>query len=204
MGVEEFKQFVNPVPYEPQKENCSICQACAKERPVCCQCLPCYISPHDLKDVSVEGIINLLNSGMVSLDWYEGGYDEDSKYPMLMDDTKPHFFLRMRGAGRQVIDPAFGMTCCALWDKDKGCPIEFEYRPKGARELIPMPQSDECDSSYEKDDCAAEWDQYWDNLRIAGELFMASGQFEKIDPIAIIGRAVESLMELGELAYERE
>lgn len=202
--AEEFKKFVSPAPYEPCKENCNICKTCAQERPVCCQCFPCYISPHDLKDLSFEGIIGLLETGAVSIDWYET--DGESRHPELrVDGDVPHLFLRMRGAKRKVVDPAFGLTCCALWDKNKGCPLEFGYRPKGARELIPNPKigDESCASTYEKDDCAVEWDPYKGILDKATEYFISSGDFERYDPLDMLLHTLEELYDLEELAYEK-
>lgn len=202
--AEEFKKFVSPVPYEPCKEDCNICKACAQIRPVCCQCFPCYISPHDLKDLSFEGIIALLESGVVSVDWYEP--NQNSVHPeMRTDGNIPHLFLRMRGAKRKVVDPAFGLTCCILWDKDKGCPLDFAYRPKGARELIPNQDMDKgCESTYEKDDCALEWDPYKEILNKAVSHFMQLGDFELYDPIDLLLHTLEELSDLEELAYEKD
>ena len=43
---------------------------------------------------------------------------------------------------------------------NKRCPLSFEYRPKGARELIP--DIDKCNQSYSKQQCAIDWMQYSD------------------------------------------
>lgn len=202
-GIEEFKKFVNPVPYESNKEDCAICKRCAMTRPVCCQMLPCHIAPVDIKDLSFQGIVALIErSGIVSIDWYDG--EESSSFSCLREEG-PHFFLRMRGDGRKVIDPGMILTRCMLWDEDNGCPIHFSYRPKGARELIPNKDIEKnCEMGYTKEECAAEWSQYQEVLHQVVNLYMMKGDFESMDPLSMLSNVMESLCELERLSYKYE
>lgn len=199
--VENMKQYLNPVLYDSSKENCEICYECAMERPVCCQMLPCYLSPSDIKDLSVDGIIHLIDTGIVSIDWYDR--EDDAKYEVLRNKPMQHFFLRMRGKGRRVIDPSIIMNPCCLWDKDKGCPIEFSYRPKGARELIPA-RGCECKSTYEKDACAVEWHPYADVLRKVYDHYLERGEVESSDPLTMLFNMFAGMESLMQLANERQ
>jgi len=61
-----------------------------------------------------------------------------------------------------------GVQCC-LWDKNTGCPLPFEKRPKGARALIPksIPNTNvpgKCIDGYTKSMCVRDWRPYYVTL----------------------------------------
>ena len=129
-------------------ENQTVCGECGG---LCCRNMGCHISPNDLKEISVESIIALINeSGCISIDWYEGNPADDNDY-------SPCYFLRMKHSGAPVVDPSWGGVCC-LWT-DSGCPLSFQYRPKGARTLHPD-DNQECAADYTKEQCVIDWLPY--------------------------------------------
>lgn len=200
--IESFKTFINPAKYEPSKENIEICAQCAKEGPVCCQCLPCHISPHDLKDISFQGIIDLIETGLVSIDWWDGG-DKDFPYPELME-KKPYYFLRMRAKNKPVIDPAFSLNVCKLWDRHTGCPLEFSYRPKGARELIPA-RGSQCYDGYTKPECAIEWIPFEDILKQVYDHYAKNENLNELSWFFDnLFAELDNLKEIMDIAYEND
>lgn len=152
-----FDKFVIPAQAqdESSKADYSLCKTCAKKRRTCCEHLGCQISPHDLRDLSVEGIIAFIDeTEYISIDWWEGN-------PQTGDKEGRVYFLRMRGISRDVIDPAiFGSACRAL--SDNGCILDFCHRPKGARELVPQEDHHQCIDNYSKEDCCIDWMPYQD------------------------------------------
>lgn len=200
VNLDRFKKFVKPAAYDSSKDMPAICTECAQERPVCCQNLPCSISPNDLKDLSYQGIISFIDdTGIVSIDWWDGG-DSRTSYKELIPPGK-YYFLRMKAKRRKIIDPGFGMQTCSIWNENIGCPLNFEYRPKGARDLIPK-RKGLCDEEYPKDMCAFEWLPYQDILKKVVE------HYEVINESStFIESLISSLIEMEELidlAYEKE
>ena len=198
--IEKFKTLINPSKYEPEKENIKICAKCAKERPVCCQCLPCHISPCDLKDTSFQGIVDLIETGLVSIDWWDGG-DKNFSYTELMEKKRYHF-LRMRGKNKSIIDPALGLSVCGLWDKNTGCPLEFSYRPKGARELIPA--KDLCHDGYTKAECAIEWIPFEKTLNQVYDYYIKKENLDELWFFNNMLAELDNLKEIMDIAYEND
>lgn len=153
-----FDKFIIPAEAQDEstKADYSLCKTCAKKRRTCCEHLGCQISPYDLKDVSVEGIIAFIDeTDCISIDWWEGNPKTGE------NDNGRVYFLRMRGIHRDVIDPAiYGSPCMAL--TDNGCCLDFPHRPKGARELIPQADHRECIDNYSKEECCIEWMDFQD------------------------------------------
>lgn len=151
--IDVFKKYINPVVHESSKVNTEICKECGGQ---CCKSMGCHISPLDLKEITFESIVNFIDeSGYISIDWWDGN-------PITKEATgEKVFFLRIKNRNAKVIDPAFRGVCSIL--TDSGCPLSFEYRPKGARELIPCKKK--CVGNYSKQDCAAEWYSYNDILK---------------------------------------
>lgn len=131
-------------------ENRKTCKECGGQ---CCKSMGCHISPEDLKEITKESIISLIDeSGCISIDWYEGN-------PISGLHDGDYYFLRIRNLNSKIIDPSWGGQCCLL--KDNGCPLLFRYRPKGARNLIPgIYNSDFCNDGYSKTQCAIDWMPY--------------------------------------------
>lgn len=129
-------------------ENSHICSECGGR---CCNNLGCHISPNDLKEITKESIISLIDeSGCISIDYWEGN-PETEEY-----DGNRCYYLRIKNENAKVIDAAFVQNSCSILT-DKGCPLSFEYRPKGARDLIPAYGNIDCKDTYSKQQCCIDW-----------------------------------------------
>lgn len=147
-----FSKYFIPASSDNSKVNTNLCEKCGGS---CCKNMGCHISPFDLKEISVESIINLIEeSNCISIDWWEGN-------PITEENTGERaFYLRIRNENSVIIDPSYGGKCSIL--TDNGCPLSFEYRPKGARELIPNINNKCCRDGYSKRQCAIDWYSYKD------------------------------------------
>ena len=153
--LEVFQKYFNSASETSNTENSDLCKHC-KGR--CCRNSGCQISPHDLKEITVESICNLIDeSNAVSIDWWEGN-------PLIDDYTQERvYFLRIKNKDSDVIDPLFGRNECSILTEN-GCPLPFSYRPKGARDLIPRPYNEDCNELYSKKQCCIDWMEYQDVL----------------------------------------
>lgn len=183
---QQFMQQVMPVPHSSDGINYEECKKCAASGPVCCQRLPCSLSPGEIKDLSFQGICNLIETGLVSIDWWMGKIVDDGKLDEevirnaaeslgtdIPDDADEDlyyksFFLRMRGKDDPVCHPAILPSICVAWSATDGCKFPFCYRPKGGRNLYPphctLNSSDTCKEGYTKKRCAYDWMPYHDIL----------------------------------------
>lgn len=160
----------------PNNENKEICAKCGGQ---CCKNCGCGFSTKDFKgEITKEKILRLLETGAVSVDWWEGDpredlapHLEDYYIPKYADKEKTSrgYFLRIKNIKANTYDPAFFGTCILL--KEDGCPIDFEHRPYQGKALIPKDDNMflggffiTCDSDYSKQECALEWFQYYDIL----------------------------------------
>lgn len=142
---------------------------CSECKGKCCKYMGCHISPDDLKDLSKDGIFKMINElGFISIDWWEGNPNKESDHSM-----GNGYYLRIRNTGAPVVDPSFGGVRCMLLT-DAGCPIEYKYRPKGARELLPCFGG--CIVNYNKQQCAKDWWPYRKILHELYEEFWIEGQ----------------------------
>ena len=143
-----FAKYFKPCAQESSKVNIELCRKCGGE---CCKSMGCHISPFDLKEISVKSIISLIDeTECISIDWWEGNPITNQS------DGSRAYFLRIKNKNANIIDPSFGGLCSIL--TDNGCPLSFEYRPKGARDLIPKEIS--CHDRYSKHQCAIDWFEY--------------------------------------------
>lgn len=147
-------------------ENRIACKKCGGQ---CCKNMGCHISPNDLKEITVESIIALMDeTNCISLDWYEG-------HPIDRDNHDPCYFLRIKNVNASMIDPSWGARCGLL--DDNGCPLLFQYRPKGGRAL--QPNNGECTEGYTKIQCAIDWLPYQKVLSSVYDHYEALGQVSK-------------------------
>ena len=182
-----FEKYFNASTSDSSKVNYNTCKECGGK---CCKNLACHISPSDLKTISKESIINLIDeSGCISIDWWDGDPRKNDK-----NDNSKTFYLRIRNKDAKVIDAAFGGHPCSLLT-DSGCPINFEYRPKGARDLIPVADK-ECKVLYSKQQCAIDWIPYQDILKEVYLYYKQKGEVTH----SIIGDTMEVLRMM--LGYE--
>jgi len=172
---EIFAKYFKPVNYEILKYNPELCRGCGG---LCCKTMGCHISPEDLKDeITVESIIRLIDeTGCISIDWWEGDPSENNA-------VSRGLFLRIKNVNAKIIDPSYGDECSIL--TDKGCPLIYSYRPKGARELIPA--ETECLVGYSKQQCAIDWLPYRDILEEVYEYYENKGEVTpRFDPLGLM------------------
>lgn len=165
----KYEALVIPVADEPHKCNHEKCKRCSEQGVTCCEHLPCYLSPDNIKDKTFEGLCALIDTGAVSLDWWDGDprLTEEEVKEDLDAMMYKGYFLRMRGKDRPIVHPAIGLVECAMLTED-GCAFDFAYRPKGGRELIPGENVEEfggCHEGYNKQTCALDWLPYHDVLQ---------------------------------------
>ena len=159
--IKIFEQYFKPCHYEPEKEDVEICKKCCGS---CCKSMGCHISPFDLREISVDSITSLIEeSNCISIDWWEGNPINNEQ------DGSRAYFLRIKNENGKIIDPSFGGRCSIL--TDTGCPLPFEYRPKGARELIPSENKKDCKPVYSKQQCAIDWYDYQDIMEEVYDYF---------------------------------
>ncbi len=106
-------------------QNKEMCSACGGW---CCKRYPGLYSPEDIGEITVSKILDLLNSGTFSIDYWIGGiYGRGGDTP----------FLRPRKVGEPVIDKrSWGEIPCINLT-ETGCSLEFKHRPIQCRELVP-------------------------------------------------------------------
>lgn len=140
---------------DEERRNCNyeMCKECEGH---CCLSGGCEISPKDLDEVNVSTIKDLLNSGVVSIDAWEDM------------DTGRIFYLRMRHKDADIADFPIVPMECILHDST-GCRLEYTFRGKGARELIPYKEDGvrKCKHKYSKSMCKDEWNEYQDIIKQA-------------------------------------
>lgn len=160
-GVNKFTKLIsnNDKPDQYQNDN----EACAQCGGICCKNSGCGISPDDLglqelldndSLATVKGKIqHLLNTGIVSIDWWEGN-------PVTNEvDGITGYFLRMRNKNAPIVDPSWGGECLLL--QKHGCILLFKNRPKQGRWLIPHKNpKEDCNSLYDKQQLAIDWMPY--------------------------------------------
>lgn len=133
----------------------SICAECKGK---CCVYMPGCYSPEDFdNNITEELIRSLLDSGKVSIDWWEGN-------PSNPDDWSiSGYYLRPRIQGAKIVHPSFGGKCIN-WTFEKGCELPEEKRPYQCRMLIPNKDQRNCDTLPEdkatKQDIAVKWLPY--------------------------------------------
>jgi hypothetical protein len=138
--------------YIENNEDCSLCSECKGN---CCNCMGCELSPYDVQDFSVNGILELLKKGLVTLDYWEGDVDCEK------DELDKVYYLRSRNDNDDnYITASWGGKCANLVD-DK-CRFTFEERPSGGKYLVP--HEGKCSSAYSKRDVCMEWRYFQDML----------------------------------------
>lgn len=132
-------------------ENKSICFGCGQ----CCKSLPGIVSPSDLKEVTVESLTDLFESGY-QFDYWEGNLTGNPEH-----DDITFFYLRpqTKNSVNKIVDASWGGECVFL--NDDGCSKSFEERPSQCRALTPSKDGN-CylDKKYEKKIMIEEWLPY--------------------------------------------
>ena len=144
-------------------ENYELCSKCGGR---CCKNFGCYISPDEVikrkGEISFDIILELLKSGYVAMDWWEGDILEDDESIPNCELYCQVFYLRMRHKSEGAICGSWGGECVCL--TDTGCMFTWNNRPLGGRSLIPTADKACEDTSYTKEQCVLEWREYYDIL----------------------------------------
>ena len=146
-------------------ENKEICRVC---RGLCCKSCGCHFSPDDFKEITFESLKKEIDKGNISIDWWDGSPFVDNDIGVSLDGIEKAYYLRMRNEHSPIVDPSWGGQCILL--TDTGCPLSYEERPKGARELIPIEEG-HCYSNYTKKQACKDWYKYDDILRRLVEIY---------------------------------
>ena len=127
-----------------KNEDINLCRECGGR---CCKKGGCDYSAADFKDLSFNGICQILSEGRVSIvavliqEFLPNG----KRY------LNPLLMLRARNTNRDVIDLVSMKTRCAQLGENGCLYTNYEDRPAGARNLVPQP-------GYEDGDCYPEVD----------------------------------------------
>lgn len=134
---------------EVDLQNAAPCGECGGE---CCKKMGCHYSPEDFGDITFESLRTIIDQGHVSIDWYNGEFDDNTQ-------TNRQYYLRARHINSPVVDPSFGGKCVCL--TLTGCSLEWNERPRGGRYLQARKDwEDPCVNRYSKEECARDWLQY--------------------------------------------
>lgn len=112
------------------------CAVCGGE---CCKRMPGEYHPDDV-DASVDGILAMLRTGTVAVDWWNGDPRDHTKFAVQeADRVDTAYFLRPRAINHQNPDDprdwSWGGQCVHL--TPNGCRLTLAERPRGCRELVP-------------------------------------------------------------------
>ena len=166
--IEEFQNAT-----VEKNENYECCSKCGG---TCCKTQGCEIFPQDVKrwygveEITEEILIDLICSGFICLDWWEGDLIEDEVFEDISNETYHDwdpighwFFLRMRSMNDSHIFPAWIAGTCVLLSPT-GCRLSWEARPLGGKALVPKDTKQSCTSKYSKKESCMAWFPYWNML----------------------------------------
>lgn len=135
--------------------NYKMCKMCGG---ACCRSYAGSYKPEDFtQQITTDFILQLLDSGKVAIDWWEGD--------VLGKDLSQTYYLRPRHKNEPAIKGSWGGEC-VNWSKEHGCSLSEDERPYQCRMLIPnfnngMVNCDHLDKDKAgKDHCAIAWYDY--------------------------------------------
>ncbi len=143
--------------------NYELCKQCGGR---CCKRNACDCSPEDF-DNDVNKIRLAIQSGNYTIDFTRFAADSfvitlDQVYldtRRVMTNPYEAFFIRPKNIGRPIVDLIHKTEDegpCIFWNKDTGCPLKYEKRPKGGRTLVPF-LGNNCIAQYDKIQLIADW-----------------------------------------------
>lgn len=138
-------------------QNSELCKQCGGK---CCQSCGCIFHPSQFKEITEVSLLQILKTGIVSIDWWEG---DPRKIDPNFDgnSVKYGYFLRMRNVESGILDPAWCGKPCIIWSPEIGCPLDFEYRPLQGVHLVPSLDNCEIDNhKYTKHGLSIAWIEY--------------------------------------------
>lgn len=150
---------------EKNNEDQELCKRCGGK---CCQTIGCELFPQDVKkwfnadNITEDMIIKLLESGYVTIDYYEQDIRTEFGYQESNIDQYHYnsYYLRMRNKNENVINTTRGGVCTA-WSEN-GCIIDWDRRPTTGRFLIPGEKV--CRSPFSGLEMILAWVPYYDIL----------------------------------------
>ena len=135
-------------------ENKDICEKCQGR---CCKSMSGIYNPNDFKTITVESILEYINNGNISIDWWEGDVRPN------INELAQTYYLRPRHKGADIIDPGWGGECTFL--TDQGCKLVYSNRPQNCRDLMPNIDHTKCNlGSMSKAKYITMWLPYQDIL----------------------------------------
>lgn len=156
VDVSSLIKFIKP--NMDNKDEFNDDKKCRECKGQCCKNMGCYISPDDLISTDEETLRKLLDTGFVSIDWWDCLTVEEDNY------CGNGYYLRMRNIDANIVDPAYFGICKIL--TNTGCSLDFEHRPKGGRQLPARfcggKRKDEEfeEAAYTKFKCVMDWYPY--------------------------------------------
>lgn len=173
-------------------ENCEMCKYCTYERR-CCETCGCAYSPEDFyvfthdfsREDRVKYLKHFVKRGYTSfahriLTSETGAFDiikAIDNYDINLNNYlslekllagEGALYLRVRNKNYPIVQLINGeddSSPCILLDKDKGCPLPFNKRPKGGRLLRPkLSSGGDCIQNYTELQAAIDWYPYQDIL----------------------------------------
>ena len=163
--IEEFQNAT-----VEKNENHNSCAECGG---ACCKNQGCEIFPQDVKrwygveEITEDILTDLICSGFICLDWWEGDIIEDEMFPEISNETYHGwdplghwFFLRTRSEHDSHMFPAYVPGTCTLLSPT-GCKLSWEARHFGAKALIPKEPGGRCTAKYSKKESCMAWLPYW-------------------------------------------
>lgn len=137
-------------------ENKELCKKCGG---ICCKRMSGMYAPSDFKEVTIDAMIKSLNTGIYSLDWWEGDPRKDISEE---DELTQTYYIRPRHIDSSIVDPSWGGTCIHL--TEYGCKLQYINRPENCRDLIPNIDNTKCHGPKTKSERVIEWIPYQDIL----------------------------------------
>ena len=111
-------------------EDRDVCRECGG---FCCKKSGCDYSPKDFKDLSLNGVLNILECGNISI-------VSVVSFELLPNGKKcctPFLFLRARNVDRDIVDIMSYRKQCSMLT-ETGCSYDLEHRPSGGSNLLPL------------------------------------------------------------------
>lgn len=128
---------------------------CKKCGGYCCKKCGCGYYPEDFKDLSFNGLTNILSEGnisIVSTFSFERLPNEELTYI-------PFLYLRARNVDRDIVDLVSIKKTCSMLRED-GCYYDFKHRPSGGANLIPASNRLNCYHKENHLEHIKEWGRY--------------------------------------------
>jgi hypothetical protein len=159
---------------EIKYENTTLCTKCGGK---CCKHNGCHFSPEDIKvEITLENLKALIDEGNISIECWDGDPRTDDCSGVSV------YYLRMRTQIKftksPIVHASWGFETCVLWT-EKGCPLKFEDRPKGARMLIPKENG--CEGLYTNQHAAIDWIPYQEILIKLVEIYESMEDDENVN-----------------------